>query len=77
VKEGDSPSFLHLVSAIRGLNDPEKPDQGGWGGRFVRPNSSSKHWFDDPAGPKTVSMWRAAVQQDFARRADWMVCPGR
>jgi len=77
VKEGDSPSFLHLVSAIRGLNDPEKPDQGGWGGRFVRPSSSSKHWFDDPAGPKTVSMWRAAVQQDFARRADWMVCPGR
>jgi hypothetical protein len=28
VWEGDTPSFLHLVSAARGVNDPEKPDQG-------------------------------------------------
>lgn len=72
-KEGDSPSFLHLISAVRGLNDPEKPDVGGWGGRFVRPDPSRNHWFDDPAGGQTVSRWRAEVQEDFARRADWMV----
>ncbi len=35
-QEGDTPSFLHLVSAVRGLNDPEKPDQGELG-RKVRP----------------------------------------
>jgi hypothetical protein len=72
VIEGDSPSFLHLVSAIRGVNDPERPEQGGWGGRFVRPDPAKSHWFDDPAGGETVWRWRAAVQQEFAERADWM-----
>lgn len=76
-QEGDTPSFLHLVSALRGLNDPEKPDQGGWGGKFVRPDPSRNHWFDDPAGPQTIATWRAEVQQDLARRADWMVAPSR
>lgn len=72
-QEGDTPSFLHLVSAVRGVNDPEKPDQAGWGGKFVRPDTSRKHWFDDPAGAKTVWRWRAEVQKDFARRAGWML----
>lgn len=30
--EGDSPAFMHQLAI--GLNDPEKVDQGGWGGRF-------------------------------------------
>jgi len=30
--EGDSPSFLGLIT--NGLNDPEHPDYGGWGGRY-------------------------------------------
>jgi hypothetical protein len=30
--EGDSPSFMSLIS--NGLNDPEHPDYGGWGGRY-------------------------------------------
>lgn len=30
--EGDSPSFLYLLA--NGLNTPEHPDYGGWGGRF-------------------------------------------
>jgi hypothetical protein len=73
VWEGDTPSFLHLVSAVRGLNDSEKPDQGGWGGKFVRPDPSKKHWFDDPAGHRTVFRWRPQVQAEFALRADWML----
>jgi hypothetical protein len=73
VIEGDSPSFLHLVGALRGVNDPERPDQGGWGGRFIRTDASKNHWFDDPAGAESVWRWRAAVQHDFARRADWML----
>lgn len=32
--EGDSPSFLYVYS--NGLNDPEHPDYGGWGGRFSK-----------------------------------------
>ena len=72
VVEGDTPSFLHLVSALRGLNDADRPDQGGWGGQFVRPDSSRNHWFDDPAGPRTVYRWRPQVQAEFALRANWM-----
>ncbi|MEQ8812372.1 MAG: DUF1593 domain-containing protein [Imperialibacter sp.] len=30
--EGDTPSFLNLIS--NGLNSPEHPDWGGWGGRY-------------------------------------------
>jgi hypothetical protein len=30
--EGDTPSFLSLIE--NGLNDPEHPDYGGWGGRY-------------------------------------------
>jgi hypothetical protein len=30
--EGDTPAFMHAYP--NGLNDPEKIDQGGWGGRF-------------------------------------------
>ena len=30
--EGDSPSFLYVYA--NGLNDPEHPEYGGWGGRF-------------------------------------------
>ncbi len=31
-KEGDTPSFLHLIP--NGLSDPEQPGWGSWGGRF-------------------------------------------
>lgn len=74
-QEGDTPSFLHLVSAVRGLNDPEKPNQPGWGGQFIRPDATRNHWFDDPAGTQTISRWREEVQADFAHRADWMLSP--
>jgi hypothetical protein len=73
VWEGDTPSFLHLVSAIRGVNDPEKPDQWGWGGKFIRPDPSKKHWFDDPIGGEAVWHWRPEFQKDFSERADHMV----
>lgn len=73
VWEGDSPSFLYLASAAQGLNDPEKPDQESWGGQFVRPDPAKNHWFDAPAGTQAVSKWRGPVQEDFARRANWML----
>lgn len=72
-QEGDTPSFLHLVSAGRKMNDLERPDQEGWGGKFVRPDPARNHWFDDPVGTPAVSRWRAEVQADFSRRADWML----
>lgn len=71
MQEGDTPSFLHLVSAARGLNDPERPDQESWGGQFVRRRPANNHWFDGP-GPQSVSKWLPDIQRDFAERADWM-----
>ncbi len=32
IMEGDSPSYLGLIP--NGLNEPERPDYGGWGGRY-------------------------------------------
>ncbi|MCB0132730.1 MAG: DUF1593 domain-containing protein, partial [Caldilineaceae bacterium] len=73
VWEGDTPSYLHLVSAVRGVNDPEKPDQGGWGGKFIQPDPQKNHWWDDPVGPEAVYRWRADVQAELKERADWML----
>jgi hypothetical protein len=72
MKEGDTPSFLHLVSALRGLNDPEKPDQEGWGGQYVQRDPARLHWYDGP-GAASVRKWLPDIQADFARRATWML----
>ena len=73
VWEGDSPSFLYLVSHALGISDAEKPWKDSWGGKFVQPNKSKNHWYDDPEGPKAVYKWRKDVQNDFAKRATWML----
>lgn len=71
VCEGDSPSFLWLVSANRGLNDPEDPTQESWGGQFKRLGKTN-HFVDGP-GATSVSKWRRDFQTEFAQRADWCV----
>lgn len=35
IYEGDSPTFLHVLSQPMGLSNPTRPDWGGWGGRFA------------------------------------------
>jgi hypothetical protein len=71
VCEGDSPSFLWLVSANRGLNDPDDPTQESWGGQFKK-DGDKNHYLDGP-GPSSVSKWRKVFQKEFAERADWCV----
>jgi hypothetical protein len=71
VIEGDTPSFLYLVSANRGINDPEDPTQPSWGGQYNRkPNTN--HYVDGP-GPSSISQWRKDYQKEFQERADWML----
>ena len=71
VCEGDSPTFMHLVSANRGINNPEDPTQPGWGGQYKRkPNTN--HYVDGPGG-SSISRWRKDFQKEFAERADWCV----
>ncbi|QLQ36739.1 nucleoside hydrolase-like domain-containing protein [Micromonospora robiginosa] len=71
VQEGDSPGFLHLLSANRRLNNPEDPTQPSWGGQYRR-DGSTNHWVDGPGGG-TISQWRSQFQSSFAQRADWNV----
>lgn len=71
LKEGDSPSFMYLVSANRGLNDPENPAQASWGGQYVR-SGTTNHWIDG-VGAATISRWKSQYQADFALRANWML----
>lgn len=72
MQEGDTPTFLHLVSARLGINDPETPEQPGWGGQYSRPDPARRHWYDS-TGPESIRRWLPAIQADLARRADRML----
>lgn len=81
VKEGDTPSWFYVLP--NGLQDPEHPTWGGWGGRFKQGTGQSyldaedTHWSaegnaDFSTRRKwTVARWRDAYQNDFAARMDW------
>lgn len=71
VIEGDSPSFLYLVSALRGLSNPDDPTQPSWGGQYVR-IGTTRHYTDGP-GKSTIHPWRPQFQSEFKQRADLMV----
>lgn len=71
VCEGDSPAFLWLVSANRGLNNPDDPTQESWGGQFKK-DGNKNHYVDGP-GRSSISKWRKQFQKEFAERADWCV----
>ena len=75
MKEGDSPSFLYFLA--NGLNSPENPSWGGWGGRYaVERNQFSRDasdiFYDEQTGREinspraTVFRWRGDFQHDFA-----------
>ncbi len=79
IKEGDTPSFLSLVS--NGLTDLEHPWLGSWGGRFAGKGSHLTDIADTDLGTSSdpdprmssVYRWRPAFQADFAARLDWCV----
>lgn len=50
--EGDTPSFLGLLN--NGLNSPEHPNWGGWGGRYESYTPPMKKWFLEP---ETRPLW--------------------
>jgi hypothetical protein len=58
--EGDTPSFLSLIS--NGLNDPEHPDYGGWGGRYALYTPGLSHAPDPFARPN----WPVTQQETRA-----------
>jgi len=75
MQEGDTPSFLYLLSGSRGLAGFEDPTLGGWGGRFVPSAPGSRHFVDAPEGAQSISRWQDAFQREFAARMDMCVRP--
>ena len=61
--EGDTPSWLSLIP--NGLNKPEHPDWGGWGGRYelYKPGFSTeeKGVSGIPPQPETRAIWTNAI----------------
>ncbi len=76
LKEGDTPSWFFFLN--NGLQSPDHPEWGGWGGRFT---STGNGLYRDAAdfangncnARATVYRWRTFAQHDFAARADWCV----
>lgn len=50
--EGDTPTFLSLIN--NGLNDPENPQYGAWGGRYELYTPRTRPWFYQP---ETRPIW--------------------
>lgn len=74
IKEGDTPSFLALIQ--NGLNIPERPELGGWGGRFVDfADATDGDAAPNDPDPKmsAVYRWRPDWQAEFQARLDWCV----
>jgi hypothetical protein len=77
--EGDSPSFYYLMP--NGLNDPENPSFGGWGGTFGRgtnrdgvTQSFTNHRGSvaNPISRKYETRFYSAIFNNFAARMDWV-----
>lgn len=73
LKEGDTPSWFYFLE--NGLQDPDHPEWGGWGGRFLRDENQYFMDAEDFAGSEiharaTVYRWRNSFQADFASRMD-------
>ena len=76
IKEGDTPSWFYFLP--HGLNDPEHPEWGGWGGRFERDSGGIYRDARDHVGEltdarATVWRWRPAFQAEFQARLNWCV----
>jgi len=74
VKEGDTPSFLHLVP--NGLCNPMHPEHGSWGGYFSKQDTN--RYFDTPIFHEnqrnywaSVYKYREDFQNDFSVRLKW------
>jgi hypothetical protein len=85
IMEGDTPSFLNLIP--NGLANTERPDWGGWGGRYEKLTPEQGLWTTTvdyildidgklQVNPQaTIWRWRSGFQNDFAARMTWSVTP--
>lgn len=64
--EGDSPSFMFLIN--NGLNNPQQPDWGGWGGRYELYQPRTEKWFLEP---ETRPIWTNVTDEVFGFDGRW------
>lgn len=80
-KEGDTMTFLYLVPT--GMNDPEQPAWGSWGGRYGlnKAHEGRPYYWADQADAwkggthrdNTLKRWAIHFQNEFKARMDWCV----
>lgn len=78
LKEGDTPTFLYLLSPVfGGVGDPDDPTVPSWGGRFRRPDPDRFPNYsvdlDAPAEQcwSTINRWRKAYLSHWKTRWQW------
>jgi hypothetical protein len=64
--EGDTPSFLNLID--NGLSNPERPDWGGWGGRYELYTPRLQKWH---LQPETRPFWTDAEDEVLGVDGRW------
>lgn len=80
-KEGDTMMLLYLLPT--GMNDPNEPTWGSWGGRHGLNEEhrgkpyywANQHdtWNGTTSRDNTLARWAAHLQNDFRARMDWCV----
>jgi hypothetical protein len=82
LSEGDNVAFNPLLKT--GIQDPENPLLGGWGGRAIQTTTTPNLWTmvsaeKDDTGTDvrnyTTLRWAGAAQNDFAARMRWTLTP--
>jgi len=77
LKEGDSPTMLHLLGpALDGVGDVDDPTAQGWGGRFGRPFPRYPNYYCDLDAPpevcqETIGRWRRRFLEAWIERWGW------
>ena len=64
--EGDTPAFFYLIN--NGLNNPERPDWGGWGGRYELYTPKMEKWFLEP---ETRPIWTNVQDEVLGIDNEW------
>jgi len=68
--EGDTPSFLNLIAANRGLSDIGRPAYGGWGDMFTKLHLPNV-WFAETSRLDELMRWTRYVNNSFYARCRW------
>jgi hypothetical protein len=73
--EGDTPSFLYLLSSVLGLNNSEEPGQGSWGNMFYpMGNDFPEGYYHTCSRDRDeLERWIPDAKKSFRNRLQWSV----